>query len=186
MKMRYPGLESHSLPLAFAALKLVLHASAIARFGYFRDKLYYIACSKHLAWGYVDQPPLSIALLALQRKLLGDSLPALRLLPALAGATTVLLTGLLARAFGGGRFAQALACLAVVLAPVHLVTDHFYSMNTFDTLFWTLASLLLWRALEKGTDPGRHHELPLWHAVRERRADLRQPRTAPSGRRGLA
>ncbi len=151
MKTRHPGAAALAVPLAFAALKLILHAVAISRFGYFRDELYYIACSKHSAWGYVDQPPLSIALLALQRRLLGDSLPALRLLPALAGAATVVVTGLLARAFGGGRFAQALACLAVLLAPVYLVVDHYYSMNTFDTLFWALAALMLWRALEKGT-----------------------------------
>jgi hypothetical protein len=72
------------VPLAFAALKLVLHALAITHYGYFRDELYYIACSKQLAWGYVDQPPLSIALLALVRAVLGDSLVALRLLPALS------------------------------------------------------------------------------------------------------
>jgi hypothetical protein len=139
-----------AVPLAFAALKLALHALAITNYGYFRDELYYIACSRHLAWGYVDQPPFSIAVLAAVRALLGDSLVALRLLPALSGAATVVLVGLLARDFGGGRFAQALACLCAVLAPVWLAVDHFYSMNAFDTFFWSLSAWLLLRALDGG------------------------------------
>ena len=65
------------IPLFFAAIKLVLHALAIGNFGYFRDELYYIACSKHLAWGYVDHPPFSIALPGAQpravRRLAGRS-----------------------------------------------------------------------------------------------------------------
>src|SRR5512140_2093836 len=82
------------VPLAFAVAKLVLHALAVENYGYFRDELYYIACSKHLAWGYVDQPPFSIVVLAAVRALMGDSLLAIRLLPALAGAGNVLLIGL--------------------------------------------------------------------------------------------
>ncbi len=142
------------IPALFAALKLVLHAFAAPNWGYFRDELYYIACAKHLAWGYVDQPPLSIALLALQRALLGDSLLALRTLPALAGAGTVLLTGMLVRALGGGRFAQAVACLCALLPPVYLVVDHFFSMNALDTFLWTLAALLL-RARPRRRAPAR-------------------------------
>lgn len=150
--MERPSRLSGSLavPLSFAALKLALHALAITNYGYFRDELYYIACSRHLAWGYVDQPPFSIALLALNRALLGDSLLSLRFLPAVAGAATVVVTGLLVRALGGGRFAQALACLCAVLPPIWLAVDHFFSMNAFDTLFWSLAALLLLRAVEGG------------------------------------
>src|SRR4051812_28944916 len=61
----------------------------VAGYGYFIDELYYIACARHLAFGYVDPPPLSVALLALIRSVLGDSVPALRLLPALAHGGTV-------------------------------------------------------------------------------------------------
>jgi hypothetical protein len=150
MTRRSPLPEFLVVPLAFAALKLLLHALAITHWGYFRDELYYIACSKHLAWGYVDQPPFSIAMLALSRALLGDSLWAIRALPALAGATTVAFTGLLVHELGGRRFAQALACLAAVLPPVWLVVDHFFSMNALDTCFWTLAAWLLLRALAGG------------------------------------
>src|SRR5262249_42899349 len=103
------------------------------------------------AAGYVDQPPLSIWILGLARALLGDSLIAIRLLPALAGATTVFLTGRIARELGGGRFAQTLPSLAALAAPVFLGTDHYYSMNTFDILLWTLAAFLALRALAPGS-----------------------------------
>ncbi len=63
-----------------------LHLATATRYGYFRDALYYIACSYHLAFGYVDQPPLIAALAWVARHTLGTSLPALLFWPALAGA----------------------------------------------------------------------------------------------------
>ena len=123
-------------------------------YGYFRDEFYYIACSDRLAWGYVDHPPLSILLLRLNRLLLGDSIFALRLLPALAAAGTVILTGLVVRAFEGTRTAVFLACLAVAVAPVFFGTASFYSMNAFEPLFWTATVLITVRMVNTG-DPRR-------------------------------
>ena len=78
-----------------------------------------------------------IALAAkLSRAILGDSLSAIRFLPALAGAVKVLLTGLMVREFGGRRFAVALACLCVMVAPIYLGIDNFLSMNAFEPVFW--------------------------------------------------
>jgi hypothetical protein len=116
-----------------------LHLAANRGYGYFRDELYYLACADHLDFGYVDHPPLSIAVLWVVRALIGDSLPALRLVPALCGALTVLLAGLMARRLGGGRFAQGLAALAVAIGPGHLAITNFYSMNAIDLLVWASA-----------------------------------------------
>jgi 4-amino-4-deoxy-L-arabinose transferase-like glycosyltransferase len=133
-----------------AAVKLTLHLYAGRYYGYFVDELYYLACARHLAWGYVDQPPL-IALVAwLERALLGDSLSAIRFLPALSGAAKVLLTGLIARELGGRRFAQGLAALCVLLAPGMLALDHFLSMNTFEPLFWMGCAYLVMRIIRTG------------------------------------
>jgi 4-amino-4-deoxy-L-arabinose transferase-like glycosyltransferase len=133
-----------------AAVKLVVHLHAGRHYGYFVDELYYLACARHLAWGYVDQPPL-IALIAwLERALLGDSLSAIRFLPALSGAAKVLLTALIARKLGGGRFAQGLAALCVLLAPGMLALDHFLSMNTFEPLFWMGCAYLTIRMVRTG------------------------------------
>ncbi|MBP1646607.1 MAG: glycosyl transferase family protein [Bacteroidetes bacterium] len=127
-----------------ALLKVAIHIPYFNSYGYFRDELYYIACSEHLAWGYVDQPPLSIFVLAIVRFLLGDSLIAIRIVPALAGAVTVFLAGLMARQLGGGRFAQILAALAVLTSPVVLGNGgRYFSMNSFDLLFWALAGYIV-------------------------------------------
>jgi dolichyl-phosphate-mannose-protein mannosyltransferase len=135
---------------AIATLKLILHLAAIGRYGYFRDELYYLASTEHLSWGYVDHPPFSIALLAVVRALFGDSLIAVRIVPALAGVATVWLTGVIAWQLGGGRFAQGLAALAALFSPVFLGIDHFYSMNALELLFWTAGASLVLVALESG------------------------------------
>src|ERR1017187_5169270 len=56
-----------------AAIKLLLHLYAGRHYGYFGDELYYLACAQHLAWGYVDQPPLIALVAKLVRLTLGDS-----------------------------------------------------------------------------------------------------------------
>lgn len=123
-------------------MKLLLHLVTYRGYGIFRDEFYYLACSDRLSWGYVDQPPLSVLLLKLQRTLFGDSLFSIRLLPAVAGALTILLVGLIARRLGGGSFARVTAMTAALVAPIYLSLDHFYSMNAFDILIWGLAAYL--------------------------------------------
>lgn len=150
-----PVLSSRPLPAAVHAVAvahLLLHLATNGRYGIFRDEFYYLACADHLDWGYVDHPPLSIALLAAQRALLGDSVHALRVLPALAGAGLVLLAAVIAREMGGGRFAQGLTALCVAIVPQYLVVTGFYSMNAFDLLFWAAAALLAIRIV-KTEDP---------------------------------
>ena len=131
--------------LLFALAKLLLHCytNAFAGYGIFRDELYYAACSEHLSAGYVDQPPLSIFLFALNRMVFGDSLFAIRLLPAIAGAATVFLTGLMARELGGGRFAQGISSFAAIVSLILLAMDGFFSMNAFDLLFWAWSAYIL-------------------------------------------
>jgi 4-amino-4-deoxy-L-arabinose transferase-like glycosyltransferase len=135
----------------FASAKLALHLATASGYGYFRDEFYYLACADHPAAGYVDHPPLSVLWLWLVRALVGDSRFALRLTPALLGAATVALVGLMARRMGGGRWAQALAMTGALVAPQYLALDHFYSMNAFDVFFWTLAAWLVLRVLESPT-----------------------------------
>lgn len=129
--------------------KLLVHLLVAGNYGYFRDELYYLAAGRHLQWGYVDFPPLVAVLAALVDQLSGASLVALHVLPALAGALLVLLTGLLARDLGGGRLAQALAALASLVAGTFLAAGSLFSMDAWDQLWWTLGALVLVRLLRR-------------------------------------
>lgn len=149
------GATAPDAPLApavwlLALGKLALHLAFIQGYGWFRDEFYYIACSEHLDWGYVDHPPLIAVLTAAVRATLGDSRVALRLLPAAAGAATVLVTGMVARDMGARRWGQALAALAVLTAPVYLSLHHILTMNAFEPLAWSLFAWLVLRAAASG------------------------------------
>jgi hypothetical protein len=135
----------------FSTAALLVHLLTNARYGYFRDELYYIACARHLAFGYVDQPPLSILLLRLSQLLPGDSLFAIRLLPALAGAAIVALTGIIAREIGGRSWAIALACAGSLCALFNLAVGNFFSMNAFEPLFWMGCVYLVVRIVNGGS-----------------------------------
>jgi hypothetical protein len=143
-------LGTGSLVAAAAAIKLLLHLYAGRRYGFFVDELYYLDCAQHLAWGYVDQPPLIALIAKIARTLFDHSLSGIRLPAALAGAATVLLTGFLARELGGGRFAQGLAALCLLLAPGILAIDHFLSMNAFEPLLWIGCALVVIRIVRTG------------------------------------
>ncbi|MGH9617936.1 MAG: glycosyltransferase family 39 protein, partial [Acidobacteriaceae bacterium] len=137
--------------LAFAAIKLAIEfiGNIVAQhFGYgiFRDEMYYIVCGRHLAWGYVDQAPMVALQARIAEALFGfHHLALLRLFSALAGAMKVFLTGVLAWLLGGRRMAQAMAMIAVLIAPVYLAIDGFLSMNSFEPVFWMgcVAAILL-------------------------------------------
>jgi 4-amino-4-deoxy-L-arabinose transferase-like glycosyltransferase len=135
--------------LAVAAGCFALLMLVAGRYGYHRDELYFVAASKHMAWGYVDQPPLSVALVWLARHLFGDSLYGLRLFPALAYAAAVALTALTAREFGGRRFAQAFAALLLAVSPF-LIAGHVAGPTVYDLVGWALVILLVLRILRTG------------------------------------
>src|ERR1041385_3308756 len=88
-----------SIVVCLAAVKLAIHLTFAGAYGLFTDELYFLACGEHLDWGYVDMPPLTGLQTFLARHLFGDSLLAIRLFPAVAGAGIVLMAGLLAREF---------------------------------------------------------------------------------------
>jgi hypothetical protein len=138
--------RSSILLAAFVLAKIALQLSVLAQPGYdlFRDELYYLACANHLAWGFVDHPPFSIAVLWAWVSVAGDSLVSLRILAALIGAIPVVFAGLITRQLGGEWKAQALACIAVLFAPIQIGISSFYSMNVVEyALVLCMAWLLL-------------------------------------------
>jgi hypothetical protein len=136
----------------FALANLVVHFLTNGHYGYFRDELYYLACGEHLDWGYADCAPLIALVAKLSRAVLGDSLFAIRFFPAVAGAVTVLLTGLMTIELGGKRFAVTLACLCVLIAPGCLIFDTLLTMNAFEPVFWMGCAYLVILAIKRN-DP---------------------------------
>ena len=145
-----------------AVLKLLIHFyfNAFSYYGYLRDELYFIDAGKHLDWGYVDVGPLTIWMGRLSRELLGNSVFALRFFPAIAGALTIVMVGLMARELGGGRFAQVLAALAVLIAPIWLGAQNNLCLPASEPLWWATCAYFVIRIIKTGNT-----RLWLWFGV---------------------
>src|SRR5580700_315771 len=122
--------------IAIALGKFLFHCYFNNRYGYFRDEFDYMDCGDHLAWGYVDQPPLIPFLIHVCRAVLGDSLRSIRLIPAVASSLLVVQTAILAREFGGRRFALLLSAIAVVIAPQYLSNGSLLGTNCLEPNLW--------------------------------------------------
>ncbi len=134
--------------IALTALGLELAVSA--RYGYVRDELYFLAAGRHLAFGYVDQPPFTPLLARASALLTGNTLVGLRLFPALALAAIVAMTASMSRQLGAGRTGQLLAALAAATCGEYLAAMHELTTTTPDFFFWTLTLLLVTRLLASG------------------------------------
>jgi hypothetical protein len=121
---------------AIALAKLLLHIYFNNRYGYFRDEFDYMSCGDHLQWGYVDQPPLIPFLTHISRAVLGDSLRAIRFIPALASSLLVVQATVVARELGGRRYALLLTALCVALAPQYLSNGGLLSTNMLEPNLW--------------------------------------------------
>jgi hypothetical protein len=133
--------------LAITAGGALVHAVVMARYGFHRDEFYYIQSGRHLAWGYVDQPPLTPIMARLAAALPGSDLLALRTLSILCAAACAVLIALLARELGGGRRAQVIAAAIAVVAPAFLGTSFLFGTTIVDLVASAAVYLLVTRAL---------------------------------------
>jgi hypothetical protein len=181
--------------LAGAAANFLIHLLTGSNYGYMSDELYTLALSKHLAFGYVDVPPLAPLVMALSRLLFGESLLAIHIVPALAGATTLVFACLIARELGGKTFAVGMTALGFLIVPVWLTFDSVFTYDCLDQL--ALAGLLfvlvhwlvtgdrrwwIWMGALAGIACLTKMTLPLWGPgflaallLTNRRKDLRSP-----------
>jgi hypothetical protein len=143
-----------------ALAKFLVHIYFNNRYGYFRDEFDYIACGDHLAWGYVDQPPLIPFLIHVCRALLGDSLRSIRFIPALASSLLVVQAAVIARELGGKRFALFLTAITVAIAPQYLSNGSLLGTNCLEPNLWMGCAYFVVLAIKRN-DP-RHC---LWFGV---------------------
>jgi 4-amino-4-deoxy-L-arabinose transferase-like glycosyltransferase len=142
---------SNGMALAWviAAVNLLFHIYFNNRYGYFRDEFNYIACARHLAWGYVDQPPLIPFLARISGEVLGYSLRAIRFLPALASSILVIQAAAIARELGGKRFALLLTAVCVVIAPIYLSDGYLLTTNCLEPNLWMACAYFVIVAIKR-------------------------------------
>jgi Dolichyl-phosphate-mannose-protein mannosyltransferase len=121
---------------AAALAKLVFHIYFNNRYGYFRDEFDYMSCGDHLAWGYVDQPPLIPFLTHISRAVLGDSLRAIRFVPALASSLLVVQTAVIAKELGGKAYAIVLSAVCILVAGQYLSNGSLLTTNCLEPNLW--------------------------------------------------
>jgi dolichyl-phosphate-mannose-protein mannosyltransferase len=132
-----------------AGAAFLAHAAVAHRYDFFRDELYFIACGRHPAFGYADQPPL-VPLAAAATQAFGHDLVLLRLVSAVSAVALVLATCALARQAGATGFGIVLAGTASAVAPMYLGLATTLSTSTFEPVAWTLIALLIARAVLGG------------------------------------
>lgn len=123
-------------------------------YGWFTDELYFLACAKRPALGYIDQPPAAPLMLAALREVTGDRLWLIRLVPAVIYGVSIVVAGRLARQLGGGRFAQTLSAFFIATTPAILVIAGFFSMNPLDVLIAIALPSVLLRLIEHDAPRG--------------------------------
>jgi Dolichyl-phosphate-mannose-protein mannosyltransferase len=118
---------------------IALHLATSGNLGFHTDELYYLACGRHPALGYVDFPPIVPLLARLETGLLGVSPWTLRVLPSLLGGFLVALSAAFVRRLGGSLRLQAIALLAAIAAPYLLGSNWVFQTVTFDQVTWMLS-----------------------------------------------
>lgn len=135
---------------AFVVVKILIHLFTANTLGFHRDEFLYLALGRHVDWGFWSNPPFIGVVGWFIQTFLGDTLLATRLPSALAGGALVLLTGLMVRDLGGGRFAQGLCGTAMLLSVAWLRAFSMLQPVPFDILCWTFLSFATVRWLKTG------------------------------------
>ncbi len=135
---------------AIALADLLFHIYFNNRYGYFRDEFDYMACGNHLAWGYVDQPPLMPFLVRICHAVLGDSLRSIRFIPALASSLLIVQAAAIARELGGKRFARLLSAVTILIAPQYLSNGSLLTTNCLEPNLWMGCAYFAILAIKRG------------------------------------
>lgn len=145
---------------SFAAVKLLAHFLTNTIYTFHRDEFLYIDESRHLAWGFLEIPPLTPFLGKVVMTIAGDSVFGVRLLPALVSAAIILLIGRIVKELGGGKWAMILACLAFLLSPAFLRTGTLYQPVGLDIFWWVVLSLVVLLIVKQKQNPSQERRGP--------------------------
>ena len=149
---QHPSRGDNGVLLAIAGAMALLHILTNGRYGFHRDELQFLTDARHLDWGFVAYPSFTPVVERISLSIFGLSMVGLRLFSVIAMSTSIVVTGLMARELGGGRFAQLTAALCVALSPLPIFEGTEFQYTTFDYLWWVLIAYFVIRLLKSG-DP---------------------------------
>ena len=101
-----------------------------------RDEFLYLAEGNHLAWGYMEVPPL-LSLFAWLTNLFGDGLFWIKFWPSLFGSLTFIVAGNIVLSLGGKSYALFLLFLPFIFG-VFLRIHFLFQPNFLEVFFWTM------------------------------------------------
>ncbi len=135
------------LPILAIAFAVVLLHLLTNGHGFSGDELQFLSDARHMDWGFVAYPPLTPLLGRIGLGLFGLWPVGLRLFSVFAQATTVVVTGLMAKELGGKWLAQFTAALSVALSGTPLFDGVELQYSCFDLLWWVLIAYFMIRLL---------------------------------------
>jgi len=101
-----------------------------------RDEFLYLAEGRHMAWGFMEVPPL-LSVFAWLVRIFGNGMFWLKFWPSLFGALTFLLVGKTIISLGGKSFALLLGFLPFITG-VYLRVHFLFQPNFLEIFFWTM------------------------------------------------
>jgi len=130
--------QTKFIVLFFCIIKLILHLIADSHSGFQGDELLHIETGNHLAFGYMEFPPLIAAFAFIQNLLHSNSVFIHHIFPHIAA---ILITIYLAKTtleLGGNNKAIFLVLLAIIIAPGFGRSEQLFQPVVFSQLFWIL------------------------------------------------
>ena len=158
--------------LLLASIKMSIHlfTNTITAYGLHRDEYLYISESDHLAWGYMEVPPMLSIIGKIAKLLFGHTEFAVRFFPAFIGAISIILIGILIRDLGGKKYAQLLGGFGFLISPVFLGSNNLFQPVSFNQFMWLLSAFMMVRIIRDLTTEKIHLSV--------RKIDI-QPKTSP-------
>lgn len=111
-----------------------------------RDELLYLAEGHHIAWGFMEVPPM-LSIFSYLTNIFGGGLFWIKLWPSVFGAATFILAGKIVQSLGGKNFALFLLFLPFVFG-VYLRLFFLFQPNAPDVFFWTLLAYSMIRLIQ--------------------------------------
>ncbi|OJW36621.1 MAG: hypothetical protein BGO54_12390 [Sphingobacteriales bacterium 46-32] len=137
--------QTRLIIFSFCTVKLILHLIADSHSGFQGDELLHIETGNHLAWGYMEFPPLIGLFAFIQNLFQSDAVFVHHIFPHLASMLILIFVAKTTLELGGGNKAVFLVLLGIIIAPGFERSQQLFQPVVFSQLFWVLSFYYLVR-----------------------------------------